>query len=316
MEKLVDISKLDLNLLIVLKTLIHEKHISNTGLTLNMSQPSVSRALGKLRVLFDDPLLVRIAGQYELTEKAKSLEVELTHVLAMVEGILNKQTFTPLTSRATLKLFGLPPQMSVFIEPLIGEIRRQAPHLTLDIDSTPKPQFNGLINGDVHFVVSGHSPQNADDKIHRLPLFQRNFVLLMAQTHKLATKEVTIEKLKDCHFGQISTQGESVLPIAGRLENLGISNISTPIKLKHFYNIGGLVEKADIIFYLPEHLAEDIAKTHNVAIRKVPASLESDYSQVYLYWHQRFHEDPLCLWFRKLVKSRFQYCNTQYAYGA
>lgn len=302
-----DISKLDLNLLIVLKTLLHEKHISNTGLTLNMSQSSVSRALKKLRELFDDLLLTRVAGQYVLTEKAKSLEGELTHVLAMVEGMLNKQTFTPLTSRATIKLFGLPPQMSVFLEPLISEIRRQAPGLSLDIDSTPKPQFNGLINGDVHFVVSGHSPQNAEDKIHRLPLFKRNFVLLMTQSHKLATKDVTIERLRDCHFGQISTQGESVLPIADSLESLGIGNVSTPVKLKHFYNIGGLVEKTDIVFYLPEHLAEDIAKNHSVAIRKVPSYIKSDYTQVYLYWHQRVHTDPLCLWFRELVKSRFQY---------
>lgn len=302
-----DISKLDLNLLIVLKTLINEKHISNTGLTLNMSQSSVSRALGKLRELFNDPLLVRVAGQYELSDKAKSLESELTHVLAMVEGMLNKQTFSPKTSTSTLKLFGLPPQMSVFIEPIIGEIRRQAPHLTLDIDSTPKPQFNGLINGDVHFVVSGHSPQNAEDKIHRLPLFYRNFVLAMPKTHKLANEDITVEKLKGCHFGQISTQGESVLPIAGHLASLGIGNISTPVKLKHFYNIGGLIEKSNIIFYLPQHFAEDIAKTHKVAIREVPEPLNLDLSQVYLYWHQRSHEDPLCLWFRKLVKSRFQY---------
>lgn len=302
-----DISKLDLNLLIILKTLINEKHISNTGLTLNMSQSSVSRALGKLRELFNDHLLVRVAGQYELTEKAKTLEVDLAHVLAMVEGMLNKQTFSPQTSKSTLKLFGLPPQMSVFIEPIIGEIRRQAPHLTLDIDSTPKPQFNGLISGDVHFVVSGHSPQNAEDKIHRLPLFHREFVLVMPRTHKLANEEITVDKLKHCQFGQISTQGESVLPIVSLLESLGIENTSTPIKLKHFYNIGGIIENSDIVFHLPQHFADDIAKTHQVAIRTVPKALSLDFSQVYLYWHQRFHNDPLCLWFRKLVKSRFQY---------
>nr|WP_246223207.1 LysR family transcriptional regulator [Alteromonas profundi] len=294
-------------MLIVLKTLIRERHISNTALTLNMSQSSVSRALGKLRELFNDPLLVRVSGQYELTEKAASLESELTDLLAMIEGMVNKQTFSPSRSTATLKLFGLPPQMSVFINPLIGEIRRRAPGLTLDIDSTPKPQFRGLINGDVHFVVSGHSPDNAEDRIHRLPLFQRDFALVMAQSHPLANEEITVGKLKNCHFGQISTQGESVLPIAGHLENLGITTISTPIKLKHFYNIGGLIENADIIFHLPLHFAEDIAKTHDVAIRKVPAPLNIDYSQVYLYWHQRFHEDPLCQWFRKLVKSHFQF---------
>jgi DNA-binding transcriptional LysR family regulator len=75
-----NLNQLDLNLLIILKQLLNEKHISNTALTLGMSQPSISRSLSKLRSLFDDQLLIRMAGGYELTPKAQSI-----HLLRLLE---------------------------------------------------------------------------------------------------------------------------------------------------------------------------------------------------------------------------------------
>lgn len=203
-----NINKLDLNLLIVLKQLLEEKHVSNTALTLGISQPSISRSLSKLRQLFDDPLLIRMSGGYKLTPKAQSIHQDLNSILNRVELLVNKQNFDPSTSEATIKIFGLPPQMDRLIEKTVKAFRLQAPKMSLEIDTTPKPQFSDLLKGDVHFVVTGHSPQSADDKLYRIPLFEREFVLVMAKTHPLANKALTIEALSQCHFGQISVQGE------------------------------------------------------------------------------------------------------------
>ncbi|MDQ4678684.1 LysR family transcriptional regulator, partial [Stenotrophomonas maltophilia group sp. RNC7] len=45
----------DLNLLVVLDALLSERHVSRAALRLNMSQPAVSHALARLRILLDDP---------------------------------------------------------------------------------------------------------------------------------------------------------------------------------------------------------------------------------------------------------------------
>ncbi|MCG7545952.1 LysR family transcriptional regulator [Pseudoalteromonas sp. MM17-2] len=55
----VNLSQIDLNSLFVLKHLLEEKHVSNTAMALNMSQSAVSRTLQKMRVFFNDELLVR-----------------------------------------------------------------------------------------------------------------------------------------------------------------------------------------------------------------------------------------------------------------
>ncbi len=49
---------LDLNLLQTLDVLLVEQNVTRAAQRLNLSQPSVSAQLARLRVLFDDPLLL------------------------------------------------------------------------------------------------------------------------------------------------------------------------------------------------------------------------------------------------------------------
>ena len=53
-----NLRKLDLNLLLTLNALLIERNVTRAAQRLNLSQPSVSVQLGKLRAAFDDPLLL------------------------------------------------------------------------------------------------------------------------------------------------------------------------------------------------------------------------------------------------------------------
>jgi LysR family transcriptional regulator, nod-box dependent transcriptional activator len=50
---------LDLNLLVALDALLGERSVTRAAQRVGLSQPGMSNALGRLRRLFDDPLLVR-----------------------------------------------------------------------------------------------------------------------------------------------------------------------------------------------------------------------------------------------------------------
>lgn len=83
-----NLSQIDLNLLFVLKHLLEEKHVSNTAMSLNMSQSSVSRTLQKMRTFFDDELLVRKKYGYELTPKAESIKDDINTVITNLEKLV------------------------------------------------------------------------------------------------------------------------------------------------------------------------------------------------------------------------------------
>ncbi|MEZ9583135.1 LysR family transcriptional regulator, partial [Vibrio cyclitrophicus] len=100
-----NIAQVDLNLLVILKHLLEEKHVSNTALALDMSQPTVSRSLQKLRTVFNDDLLVRAAYGYELTPKAEAIKQDLNSVLTRLEKLVHGDVFEPHNSDTTVRFF-------------------------------------------------------------------------------------------------------------------------------------------------------------------------------------------------------------------
>jgi DNA-binding transcriptional LysR family regulator len=69
----INLSRIDLNLLVVLETIVAEGGVSRAAERLNLTQPAVSHALGRLRALFGDPLFVRHGRTLAPTALTKSL---------------------------------------------------------------------------------------------------------------------------------------------------------------------------------------------------------------------------------------------------
>ena len=54
-----NLRKVDLNLLLYFDALMQTRHVSRAASMIGVGQPAMSSALGRLRDLFEDPLLVR-----------------------------------------------------------------------------------------------------------------------------------------------------------------------------------------------------------------------------------------------------------------
>ena len=67
------LNRFDLNLLIALDALLREKNVTRAAERVFLSQPAMSAALQKLRAYFNDPLLVRVGRDLQLTPKGLSL---------------------------------------------------------------------------------------------------------------------------------------------------------------------------------------------------------------------------------------------------
>jgi len=69
-----NLTSLDLNLLVALDALLKEANVSRAALRIGLSQPALSHALQRLRDLIGDPLLVRNGARMELTRRAQGLQ--------------------------------------------------------------------------------------------------------------------------------------------------------------------------------------------------------------------------------------------------
>jgi DNA-binding transcriptional LysR family regulator len=299
----------DLNLLVVLKKLLEEKHVSNTALALGMSQPSVSRALNKLRETFSDDLLVRTVNGYELTPKADNIKQELNSVLNGLDRLIHGEGFDPMQSTSTVRFFGLVPQISQFMPTIMNQIREQAPNMVVDIDSIPKRPFDPLLSGEVHFVLATQEPTASEQNLYRMFIASRDYRLLMRKDHPLADKEITIEDMVNADFGQISIEGDKKLSIESRFKEHGLIHkdkpLSKPLRLSNFNVAPDIAEATDIVFHLPTPFAQTACKQRNLVCKRVPEPLRHPSTDVYLYWHKRFHNDSMCRWVRDLFKQTY-----------
>ena len=69
-----NISRVDLNLLVYLDVLLRECNVTRAAEELGISQPAMSNSLRRLRDLFGDPILVRTSDGMTPTDRALELQ--------------------------------------------------------------------------------------------------------------------------------------------------------------------------------------------------------------------------------------------------
>jgi DNA-binding transcriptional LysR family regulator len=100
-----NLRSIDLNLLVALDALLSQRHVTKAADRVGLSQPAMSNALGRLRAMFSDELLVRTATGMKPTPRATELVEPLRQLLRQVEQVLQSDSgFDPETSDRTFTI--------------------------------------------------------------------------------------------------------------------------------------------------------------------------------------------------------------------
>src|SRR5215471_21152278 len=95
----VDLSRTDLNLLVLFEVVLRERHVGRAAERLRLSASAVSHGLGRLRQLLGDPLFLRTPKGVVPTARAMELAEPIADALARVRRIVSTAApFDPATS--------------------------------------------------------------------------------------------------------------------------------------------------------------------------------------------------------------------------
>src|SRR5579863_6954520 len=104
----------DLNLLPVFVTLMEERNVTRAAERLGITQPALSNALARLRVMLQDPLFIRERYGIHPTQTALELAPTIAEALARLDdAILGQQEFDP--SRAEREMIIAPNSYVEFV---------------------------------------------------------------------------------------------------------------------------------------------------------------------------------------------------------
>src|ERR1044071_3486773 len=122
------LSRIDLNLLVVLDAIYTEGGITRAADKLHLTQPAISHALGRLRRLLKDELFEREGRAMVPTPFTRNLIEPLRNSLRNLEITLNEiETFDPKTSEKRFALGVRAVLEATLLPPLMAHIGKEAP---------------------------------------------------------------------------------------------------------------------------------------------------------------------------------------------
>src|SRR5688572_18053681 len=135
------LSGIDLNLLVVLRALLSERHVTRAAARVGLSQSATSHALSRLRELLDDPLLVRSGRVLSLTPRALSLLPTLERALGELEkAVSGEPRFEPSTARRSFSIGMADYLQALIIGPLLQRVATRAPGVDLSVVVFPNQE--------------------------------------------------------------------------------------------------------------------------------------------------------------------------------
>jgi LysR family transcriptional activator of mexEF-oprN operon len=287
-----DLRRADINLLVVFETMMHERNVTRVSEKLFLGQPTISAALARLRLMFDDPLFIRAGRVMEPTSRAQEIFSNLSPALDGIAAALSRcQAFDPATSEATFHV-GLSDDVEYALLPdLLHRLRVEAPGTTLVVRRADQWQMCQLLaSGEITVGIS-HTlelPANA----RRKGLRPIRPMLLRADSRP---GELTLDEFCRRPHAVVSSMGH-VIDDSDRALSQMARQRRVVLSVPQFSALPVLLARSDMIAIVPDYVARAMAQTTGLRAEMAPIRLpERELSMV---WRGTSHNDPGERWLR------------------
>jgi len=285
-----DLRDVDINLLVMLDAILTERNLTRAAESLGTSQPTVSGAMAKLRVILDDPLLVRSGRVSELTEKARQLQPVVRAAMTEVERTLNvRPMFDPQTSDRQFRLAASDYALSVMTAPLLDLLEQEAPRVSIDFSPLAAIGPVDLLRDDIVVTQSSRSVPGK-----RQSLFSDSMVCIVRRDHPaLKDGALSLEQLSTLRYVQVAIAegivmyADDVLSAAGVVPDVART-------VPGFLPVPFAVAESDRYGFVPARLAELYAEELGLVVAKIPVPLPVLVEAA--FWHPSRSDDPAVRW--------------------
>ncbi|NOH72616.1 LysR family transcriptional regulator [Vibrio pectenicida] len=291
------LNHINLNLLRSLQVLLQECHVSRAALRLNITQSAVSRQLAQLRELCGDPLLVREGNSLVPTPRALGMQEQLSCLLDEFEQLLRDKPFEPKTWQQEF-VFSSSDYVAQYIMPsVVSELAKQAPNVNLSYRLWQPDYMQVFGETGIHLAstMQPHQPTN----ITSIKIGEDKSVCLMRCEHPMSKqKKLSVDDLIRYSHVKVTGGGDKDSMTDDALESLGV-NRRIALRIPFFSSAINALVVSDYLMIVPEHIALNLARVHDLIYFPLPFDLEPHL--YWLMWHPKYDQDKAHLWMRDLI---------------
>lgn len=300
---------IDLHLIRVLHTVIHERSVSRAALKLASSQPAVSAQLKKLRALTGDPLLVRAGHQMQPTEVALQLLGPTGRILQDAEQVFKRHgrvlraaPFDAATTEAVFRVAASDYLDPFFLPRLVTHIKRVAPGAKLELMPLTQDYDyrRHLAAGDVDLVIGNWlSPP---EELHLGRLLTDEVVCLVAKEHPAASgRGWTAQRYLEQEHVAPMPMSPGALGVIDEHLQLSGARRHIVVRSSHFSLIPLMVADSLLVLTTGRLFCSRYLGTLPVKVVRCPIAFPP--LNYYQLWHELSHAAPSMRWFREQVRD-------------
>ncbi|MER5577653.1 LysR family transcriptional regulator [Streptomyces massasporeus] len=292
-------SDLDLNLLVALDVLLEEQSVGGAARRLHLSEPAMSRTLGRIRKALGDPVLVRAGRRMVPTPRALAVRAEVSAVVERARALFTPPADTDLrTVTRTFTVLCHDAVAAACGPALFARAARDTPGIRLRFLAESHVDAPLLREGTADLevgVIDTVAPE-----VHVEPLYEDRMMGVVRAGHPLLEGELTPERFaREADHLVVSRRGRLRGPVDDALAGLGLTR--RVVGSVGTFPASLFVVRATDLTGLISCWSVPMARALGVATFEVPLPLPP--LQVGLAWHPRHDADPAHAWLRGAVRE-------------
>jgi DNA-binding transcriptional LysR family regulator len=301
----VNLSSVDLNLLLVLHTVLEEQSVARAAEKLSVTSSAVSNSLARLRSVLDDALLVRRGRRLTPTPRALELAAPLKAALGTLTQALDAG-FHPAMTRRRFTLALSEVDQTCSAPEIAAGLTQRMPRAGLQIVNLDTlAATDGLATGTIDAAMVSTPSVPRKPGLHAMALYDEEGALLVRQAHPAVRRgRISAEQFNDLRHVDTwivlgrPTRGHVVAETFFARHGL---KRDVALIVPSYITAAMVVAASDLVSAMPGRLAQRFRTMLPVQILPIPGPPLS--YQQHLIWHERTHRDPGALAFRELVSQ-------------
>jgi DNA-binding transcriptional LysR family regulator len=292
------LATLDLNLLLVLDTVLAERSVVRAARRLHVTPSAISNALARLRAALDDPLLVRSGRGVVPTPRAAALAPAIARALRDLDQAIHGQAFDPTTTDRELSLAIADVFQVVKLPAIVAALTAKMPRARLRVLSIDTLVAAGGLGGTEIDVVVGAGEKGPG--VHARPLYDEPIVLVARAGHP-AIRGGRVGKKQLAALRHVEVQvapGRGNQGLAASYATAGVVR-DVAVIAPTFTAAAAVVAGTDLVASLPASLVDVLGR--RLSLRRIATPLAPTRTTISLLWHDRTDRDPALRAFREIL---------------